>query len=58
METKGVGCVQYTNPETKVNEWIITLDLAYLPKGWTVDDWNKYLRDKKLAIYDSFVKGE
>lgn len=58
MEVKGVGCVQYTNPDSKKDEWIITLDLAYLPNGMTLDAWLKHLNQNKIAIVDSFKKGE
>lgn len=57
MEIKGVGCVQYTNPETKKDEYVITLDIAYMPKDWTLDKWIEYLKKDKIAIIDSFNKG-
>lgn len=58
MEVKGVGCLQHTNPETKNDEWIIALDLAYMPNGMTLDTWVKHLNQNKVAIVDSFKKGE
>lgn len=36
---------------------IIRLDLAKVPKGWTVDKWLYYAKTNSLAVEDSFKEG-
>lgn len=36
---------------------IMELDLANVPKGWTVEKWLLYAKNNKLAIKDSFKEG-
>lgn len=36
---------------------IITLDLAKVPKGWTVDKWLYFAKKNNMAIIDSFKEG-
>lgn len=36
---------------------IITLDLAKVPAGWTIDKWMYYAKSNNLAVVDSFKEG-
>lgn len=36
---------------------ILKIDLALIPKGWTVDKWMYYARVNSVAVYDSFKEG-
>ena len=36
---------------------IIQLDLAKVPKGWTIDKWLYYAQHNNLAVVDSFKEG-
>lgn len=44
---------------TLANSWgsLVQLDLASVPKGWTVEKWFHYAKSMKLAIRDSFKEG-
>lgn len=36
---------------------LVTLDLAKVPKGWTIDKWLYYAKTNSLAVTDSFKEG-
>ena len=36
---------------------IIQLDLAKVPKDWTIDKWMYYAKHNNLAVVDSFKEG-
>lgn len=55
---EGIYPIKYTNPDTEKEENIIVLDLAYMPTGWTVDDFISFVKEKKIAVIDSFNKGK
>lgn len=42
------------------NNWgkIVRLDLAQVPKGWTVDKWMNFARNMNIAVVDSFKTGD
>ena len=39
--------------EDLIDGYLVCFDIAYLPKGWSLEDWIKYVKDNKIAIYDS-----
>ena len=39
--------------EDLIDGYLVCFDIAYLPKGWSLEDWIKYVKENKIAIYDS-----
>lgn len=39
--------------EDLIDGYLVCFDIAYLPKGWSLEDWRKYVKENKMAIYDS-----
>ena len=39
--------------EDLIDGYLVCFDLAYLPSGWSLEDWKKYVKENKFAPYDS-----
>ena len=39
--------------EDLIDGYLVCFDIAYLPNGWNLEDWIKYVKETKVAIYDS-----
>lgn len=39
--------------EDLIDGYLVCFDIAYLPNGWSLEDWIKYVKETKVAIYDS-----
>lgn len=39
--------------EDLIDGYLVCFDLAYLPSGWSLEDWIKYVKETKVALYDS-----
>ena len=57
MESKGVGSFQWTDPQTGETRWIMSVDMAYLPKDTDLEKWLQDTKKKNIAIIDSFKNG-
>lgn len=39
--------------EDLIDGYLVCFDMAYLPNGWSLEDWKKYVKENKVAVYDS-----
>ena len=39
--------------EDLIDGYLVCFDIAYLPSGWSLEDWRKYVKENKIAVFDS-----
>ena len=42
-----------TEMEDLVDGYLVCFDMAYLPNGWSLDKWCSFVKENKIAVFDS-----